>query len=71
MELAITCLASEMNGGRLLRVLCKRPVVVIHVIMGIVNVVLFADLCVFCFSRKVLKACSWKSLRLECSFLGG
>jgi len=52
-------------------VLCKRAIVVIHVIMGIVNVVLFADLCVFCFSRKVLRACSWKILRLECSFVGG
>ena len=29
--------------------LCKRPVVVIHVIMGIVNVVLFADICIFWF----------------------
>ena len=50
---------------RLLWVLCKRAIVVIHVIMGIVNVVLFAELCIFCFSRNVLKACSWKSLSLE------
>ena len=51
--------------------LCKRAIVVIRVIMGIVNVVLFAELCIFCFSRNVLKACSWKILRLECSFVGG
>ena len=29
--------------------LCKRPVVVIHVILGIMNVVLLADLYVFLF----------------------